>query len=591
MRSITFGVLCGVMLFAAVASADDDADREMSAVKLATADPGIETANLSAIPWCDGVQRDRMMKLDRIDRGVQSAQMNGFDPEQLVTAATQICSNKAMPNWIKYASSILQVWMNHTHLKQADAVRSLTTRVTGNFGAQREALCKALEISPEIAGQVKTYSDAQRELFGCDRDPPAWVKGMTTNSAGVEYYLDGDTTADELMRVYWLLGYVPDPSNPSNPLPSKDPASNNSLLYYAVAQLDFARLDFTALDKQLSAAPYNDYAKSIVAETVALLQARRDAYEAILTKMAANDPDYTAILRDAPKAAFTRWDDLSKKWKTELDHSAAFEKLVSSPSHKVMAGCSPQLAADADKVVKAEQKTSFIELANAIANDPVASLLIERLAICYAVDNVWGMSGALDGLMVHHGRSLRGPRTLAYYAIVDAIAKASKDRPRMMLSLTNFYSNGGPLGMKTNFNKDEFKLTGRAPDTFGMKNNNHGQVESTKKVGDRIEIKFKQVKVKVADYNCTDDRSHPLNIDNTGQIHYYRNCSWPGTFTVEDHTPEPMKVAAQLAPILTPGTYVDYEPIPEGAKMAGVVVFTKKSADANTITSFFGFPL
>jgi len=486
---------------------------------------------------------------------------------------------------------ILQKWMNWTHLPQADAEKSLRARVqVARFAAQRDELCKALEVSAEVAGEVKTYADARSQLFGCkNENQTLWQDASRTNMGGVMYYLDGDTQTDELMRLYWLFGYVRALSGDA--LPASSAGDNYPLLYYAVAQNDFAKLDTAAIDKTLSAAPYNEYARIVALETLGVLKARQRAYEKIIDKMTKGDEDYAAILRTAPRQALAQWDKLAAEWKPEIERSNAFEKLLSQPSRKALKGCSVQLTKDAEKLVKSFKITVYKDLVDKVAAHPVANLLFSRLALCDAVDKIWGASGALNDL-VSHGRSLRGPRSLTYYAIVDAIAEAKKDRPRLLLDLPGFLQTGSAIDNDINFDARDFELTGRAPSEW--EKSDKGIVASTKKLDDGLQIVFKTVKLKWPDYNCVDDTHHPLRINSDGRIEYFQHCKATGKTIVQDVTPAPIVIAPLLDAGIKPGVYAQFVEAGGKAKNGssfGVVVLTKKSADAKTIGSFFGFDL
>ena len=114
-----------------------------------------------------------------------------FDPARVVEAAAALCENPAKPAWVAEATNVLQLWMNRAYLSQADAVRSLAVRAdTAGFAAQKAQLCKALEISPEIAAQEKTFADATRELFGCISNrgfAELWTHPESDNPGGVLY--------------------------------------------------------------------------------------------------------------------------------------------------------------------------------------------------------------------------------------------------------------------------------------------------------------------------------------------------------------------------------------------------------------------
>jgi len=457
------------------------------------------------------------------------------------------------------------------------------------FAEQRTALCKALEVSPELGGKEKTYADAKRHLFGCANDGQLlWQDLGPINTGGVMFYLDSELGPDPLMRVYWLYGFV---REPREALPAKDASDNLPLLYYAIAQDDLAKVDPAALDKLVSAPPYNEYARIALMETVADLKARQRAYEQAVDKMTKGDDDYTAILRTAPKQAWDQWDKITTQWKPELERSNAFEAKFSSPSRKALKGCSPELAKDAQKVIKSFKTTDYKELVDKIAGDPAANVLLRRVAWCFAVDKVPG-SGALKDL-VQKGRNLRGPRSLAYYAIVDAIAEAKKDRPRLLLELSNFFANGGVLSGESHFDERDFDFSGRVPGEW-ERSDDQGVVASVKKGAEGVQINFKKVIIKSPDYDCVDDTRHPLKINSDGRIEYYQHCKPNGKTNVYDQTPPSIVVSPLLAEGVKPGVFLRFVEAGGNAKSGtalGHIVFTKTKSDAKKISSFFGFAL
>jgi hypothetical protein len=564
-------------------------EAEMDEVKPAE---GVDLAKVTdKVAWCDVVEKfaiaDRWTS-SRIHRSIDST--NGIDGK--IEGAAHLCQRPTDTTWKIKAGFFLQSWMNWTHLSQADAEKSLRARVQmTKFEAQRTELCKALEVSPEVGGQAKTYAEAQRDLFACkNRGQTLWQDGSQMNTPGVGFYLDGDTQVDEVMRVYWAFGYLGDPFAKS--FPATNAGDNMPLLYYAIAQNDLEHIDMAAIEKTLSAAPYNDYARTVMMETVGLLKSQQKAFEKIVDKMTKGDEDYTAILRTAPKKAIAQWDKVAEQWKAEIARSNAFEKLLSQPSRKVLKGCSVDLMKDGEKLVKSFKTNVYKDLVDKISADPVANVLLSRLALCYAADKVWGASGALNDL-VSHGRNVRGPRSLAYYAVVDAIAEARKDRPRLLLDLTNFYQSGGVLGGNTNVDPKDFELTGHAP-REDEKSGNQGVVGSTKKVEDGLQIVFKKVTLKWPDYDCRDDIRHPLKVNSDGKIEYYQNCKATGSVSTQDMTPNPIVISPLLAAGVKPGAFVRFVEVSAKAKNGNpfaVVAFTKNKSDDKKINSFFGFGL
>jgi|GEM_PF-2232599 len=550
--------------------------------------PGVDTAKFSDKPsWCDVAGKIESWEPGRIHRTFS----NKYGIQGTIDAARQICLHPTDATWKVEAGYIAQKWMNWTHQTQAEAEKSLAARIQADkFSGQRDELCKALELGPETAGEEKTYGQAKQIFFGCKNEHQTlWQDQSAGNPTGVGFYLDGDTQPEELMRAYWLFTFVRDPQSD---LPSNSVDDNVALLYYAIAQTDFERLDMAAIHKTLNTAPYNDYARTVAAESFAILKARRAAYEAIVTKMTKGDEDYTAILRTAPKAAFARWDKLYTQWKPEIDRSDAFEKLLSKPSRKALKNCSPALFKDGEKLVKSLKTNTYKELVDKMNGDPVANLLFSRLGICYAADKVQGASGPMREV-VSKGRDLRGPRSLAYYAIVDAVVEAKKDRPRLLLGLSGFLSNGQVLSGGFEPPGKDFDYEGSLPYEW-TKSYNKGVVGAVKKVPEGIEVVFKKVTLKFQDYACTDDTRHPLKIGAGGRIEYYRNCKALGTFSTQDETPKSVVISPLLAAGVKPGAFVQYVEGSGHAKdgtVLGAIVFVKKTAQDKKIDTFFGFGL
>jgi hypothetical protein len=558
------------------------ADHQMKPI---TPVAGADTAKVTGKPaWCDKAVIDEKWDAGRISR-TYTAQ---YGIDGLIDGAIHICQ-RTDPTWIATAGFILQQWMNWSKLPQADAEKSLRARIQKTkWEADKTALCKALEVSPEVSGDAKAYADAKRRLFGCGDKLPLWLeRGDTSDDVG--FYIDvADKPESELLRLYWIFSTTETPWR-DHELPSKDAGDNRPLLYYAIAQWDYAHIDTAALDKELAGAPYNDYARTVATETLGYLKAERKAYEAAVDKMTKGDADYADILREAPKKAFAEWDKVTSPWKAELARSNAFERLLSNPSRKVLKGCATDLQKDAEKLIKSYKSTDYNDLRQKIAGDPIASLLLSRLAVCDAADKVVGQSGALKDLL-SRGRDLRGPRSMAYYAIVDAIADATKDRPRLLLANTNFYQKAGGL---IRIYERELDFTGAAP-TDPDKAEDKGVIKAVTKVADGLQIVFKTEKLSWPDYACTDIVSHPMKIESDGTIRYYQNCKALGTTSYQDITPHPIVVAASLGAGLAPGAFVVFVTTSGKAKNGddlAIVVYAKKSMKDKKLASFFGFGL
>lgn len=585
MRKAVFAMLMVLSSQRAWANETDPFNAEQLKENAVKPDPGIATAKVAGDPaWCDVVGKmdpESMVEVMGFNRGMSDG------VQRILRAAHDVCANRSDPTWRQMAGYILQQWMNWTGQSQADAEKSMRARLkTDTWNAQHDALCKALDVSPEAAAEVKTFSRARLSLFGCTNQNQALWQSRD-GIVQMLYYLDSDLQTDPLMRVYWLETYVP---NFDDKLPAKDAYSNRALLDYAAAAPDFAKVDRAELDKLMQAPPYNEYARIILNETVGDLIAKRGQYEQAIDKLAKGDEDYTAILRKAPQQAYADWDKLVAAWKPEMERSEAFEKLEAAPSHKAMKGCSTQLLKDAEKVTKQFKDLTYNEMTSRLKSDPMANLLFSRLWVCTAYDSVRGISGVLHRL-VNEGRGVRGPRSLAQYAIVDAYAAAAVDRPRMVLSLQNFHP--GDLNDAPDFDEHEFHDDGTIAIDGDRDWTVKGIVASTKKTGEGIIINFKKTGYKFQNYACS-DTNKPERIDDSGRIIYQQVChNVPGSTSV-DTTPSPVMIPLQLEAGLKPGVFVMvWQAAMEKAKSGqplAVPMYTTKSPADRKVTSYYGFP-
>jgi hypothetical protein len=319
------------------------------------------------------------------------------------------------------------------------------------------------------------------------------------------------------------------------------------------------------------------YAKAIINESVATLKWRKklyDEYTAAMLKQGGDD--YAAILRDAPKKGFQDWQKVSASWKAELDRSRAFEKKLGNPSRKALAGCAAELTPDVAKLFKSYKKTDYNEVLNAVTGDPIAQLLLSRLAICYAYEKVGG-SGVLKDL-VEKGRDYRGPRSMAYYAILDAVSEAKNDRPNLLLATDGFSFDTWKL--TSQYSRD-FSFEGHVPWRPEDKNDK-GVVAQLKKTGDDLQVVFKKTKVSFPEYNCRSTRKI-TRIRDDGTLEYEQDCRPTGKTVTEDTTPEPHTIAANQGAGITPGVYV--------VTSDKAVPFTKKNPNDKKILTFFGWAL
>ena len=549
------------------------ADSELTPVQ---PDPGSAIAKINGAPaWCDKAQLREKWDPGQIERTFK--EQYGID--HVAQAALHICQRPNDRTWKIEAGYILQQWMNWTHLDQAGAEASLRARIQDQkWQAERSSLCTTLRPSANAAGSEAVLAKVQWRFFGCGASndatgAPQWADhGMADEQIG--YYLDTGLIDNEIARMYWLLQRVPNPWDYG--VPNADTNKNVALLKYAEARYDFQHLDRAALQALLARAPYNDYARTIVLETEGYLAGEQRAYETAIDKLARTDAIYAHILRDVAAQARASWDAEAAKWKPELAHSNEVARELGAASNAGAKGCSMALKKDVAKLVKSIRPTDYNDAIQKLRSDPVANVLLRRLAQCYDLDGVVG-AGAIAEI-VTKGRDIRGPRSAAHYAVLDAVAMATKDHPSLQVSVNNYSLDGSPqIG---------FRLSGFLPsDDYGSYV--QGIVKSVKKTPSGIHVVFRTDKIAVGDYDCHDDTSRPLRVDITGHIEYYRNCRPTGKYHMQNNTAPPVDIPAPFAEGVRPGVYVMCVPAGDGA----YVFYTKSSNRSTKMTSFLGFPL
>lgn len=542
---------------------------------------GIATAKITtAVPWCDkaaGVNKDRW-EPGRIGRTIDSK----YGISGTIEGAYHLCQRPNDTSWKLRAQYVLQKWMNWTGQTQEEAIASIRTRIQmEKVKTDQEKLCKSLAIGAEVGGEAKAYGEARRLFFGCSgRDGQELWREASGIAMGDEvgFYLDADMDLDsEIIRMYWLFGQTGEPK--PEELGGSDASNNRPLLSYAVASQDFAKLDWKAVEKELAGAPFNngEYARAVASESFHILKWRRDVFEKAIDKLAKQAGEYATILREAPKKGFAQWDKVTAPWKAELARSLAFEKKLSEPSRKVLQGCSKELMPDVQKLIKSYKKTDYHELVKALANDPIATLLLSRLAVCFAAEKVVGGSGAFRDIG-NQGRAFRGPRSMAYYAVIDALTDALKDRPKLLLEHSNFVYRSQGL---TDVYNDEFSYSGSVP-RDPKDTREKGIVKDVKKSGDGLTVVFKTVKIKYPEYNCV-STNRPIRIRSDGGIEYQQNCKATGKMLSSDETPSPITISPLLAAGVKAGAYV--------VANGNIVVYVAKKAEDKKIQTFFGFTL
>ena len=457
--------------------------------------------------------------------------------------------------------------MNASGLTDADAVSSLEIRLDDDaYEAGKSRLCSVLTENEEEVGEAALYTKTRRHLFGCDGERPAWRDDQPAWHDELPGYLDQSATpADVLVR----LGYVLNRVKPA----FEDPKFGNSQKYlssYGVDSYDFRTLSDAAIRSTLERAPYksNVYAKAVIIESLARARMGIAILDARVAALTAKDADWKEVLIDAPKRGAEAFVAAAKPYSAEIQRSNAFELAAAAGPSTQLKGCEATLRADF-MTVFGKLAHHNVEEATASLSDPIASLLFQRLVECLQLSGNHAAATELGYLRDRDVRYSRGPRTAAYYAQIEALAKIVAARPRFPFSLDRMAFDFMPIGARG--------ASGTTASRGSM-----GTVKTATKKGDALHLVFPTKHAQTMSRTCV-DTDRLIQIREDGSLQWEQRCHDAGWVTV-DVTPEPMDVPLGYETGVRAGSYVELAS--NGFPKA---VYTDKSKAK--LVNFYGFGL
>ena len=488
--------------------------------------PGLERAAEGKPRWCQHAKRDEAWP-GQIASELETYRKATNEQSALVRAAAAVCTVDD-PVYHRAATELLQDWINETGLSQADAIASLAARVDEDaWSAEQEKLCSRFKFDHDdkkgAFDQTVHYA-----LFGCSDGEPGWMSAKGD-------YLDPDfrhgidrgaLDHDELTRLAYVNSEVEHMLDPN--------AGGKVLANYAVVHYDIALVAYDAALQQLDAAPYrgNPHAKIVITETIGrtkLLIARLDA---AVAKISADDR-WKELIVTKPQAAADAWNAAAKKRADVLARSDKLQAALDSGGDT--RNCEAPLKADILPMLKAMPHGSMEELYNAIADDPLAGLLLMRLGACLHAGADRNVADAVAAL---GASAVVGPRHAAYIATMRAQAEMGKHAP-----FSSYYD-------MEDFGYLAAKSSGRHDDTFDK-----GVVASVDKSKDGgATVKFVAERYQYTVQECK-ETSKADHIDPNGKIVYRQECHAAGT-AWGDKAPGPMTVPAACTAGLAKGRFV-----------------------------------
>jgi hypothetical protein len=523
--------------------------------------PGLERAQLRGIPWCGSVrERDPEWWTHIID-DFEQYRTNRTYENRLFRLAGGVCNEPDDPLARRVATEVLQLWINQTGMTARDAVESLALRADkGGFEAERTALCDAIKPrGDDTRNERNALAAARFQLFGCRRDDPLWMRADDVQHLGS--FIDrGSAARDDLVHLAWVLHRQHKELEPGNDI---------ALVGYAIDQFDFHAVSADATIHQLDAAPYRGsrYARVMVLESLGRAQLVTAKIEAMVAKRA-SDPVWKELLITAPDRGAAAWNAAAERDKAALARSDEFDRKwrERGDTH----GCQAALRADFLAIVKALKHEDLPTLEAAMSDHLLVGLLGKRFGRCLTIDGdpyVKFVGSVLLQELAESVRVIPGPRTAAYYAVLDAHAAQVK---RIL------DEEGEPRstsrGHRRARDSDDFsdEITRSLKDVLQSEREDrqatgngfvHGVIKSVSKGKKGVHVAF--VKKKEL---STEDICHETNrVDRvdprTGKLHYRKECHKGRSEWVEVG-PDPVDVPVELAGGLQPGRYATFIEIP-----------------------------
>jgi hypothetical protein len=537
-----------VTMVAAPSFADDGAHELEAALKPVAPSTGLDKAPLRAPPWCGAVRNHDDQWAYNVKEKLNDFHPRTANSRTLLDGVALVCSGATSPIGQRAAQALEQLWINETGLSEADAVVSLTARANiEQFEAERDKLCEKLP-EDETDNQSRVFSNSRRALFGCEGSDPLWSNRRNLDE--LRAWIDrGEVERDGQLRLAWMLHRLYIDLDPTEKI-------TDTLAGYAIDQFDL-HLPNDAVMHTLDAEPFrgNRAAKIILMESLANERMNAARLEAAV----ATKPEWKDILVTAPRKAFDAWNAAAEKRKDVLARS---DEVAKKGHHKDSHGdCEAALRADLGPIIKAMKHDTVSTLLDQISEDPLAGLLLARVAKCAKHDE----AGEWVENMSEAVRMVRGPRSAAWYAVVDAVAKKGSFRTRTLTDVG------------VNDERDQ---------PYETELGDQGVIASATKSGKGLKVTFVHQRAVVDNWKCVEGTKVDRIDPDSGRVTYRQVCHADGKITV-DSAPNPTVVPLLWAAGIAPGRLMRFRANEHGSMPAEV--WADKSQ--KKLVALYGFPL
>jgi hypothetical protein len=324
---------------------------------------------------------------------------------------------------------------------------------------------------------------------------------------------------------------------------------------------DTRSLDRTKLDKEIAKLKLGPSERIAVGRAygwaIKIGHRMNEGYKAF----AAKDPDYKAVLFEAPEAGFKQWTKAYESHKAAMDEAFDLEQkyadsFVRKSQLKAAFGkCAAPLRKSFVGYVKSAKPKSTAELIKA-ATDEVGYPILSALVACEYGSGNYAIGSALRSLILLSSPGVSNPRDAAFLKASYAMAEIRADRKnfgsdpyrpaRVPLSwVDKLLEDLAPSDSKLTYGDGTWMSVDA---TVDRENSLDGEVASVKKGKQQTLVTFKKQTWKEQVYNCkSTGRVDRIDFSvSPAQVRYQQNCKPAGS----------EKRSSQLDPMLVPNEYL-----------------------------------
>jgi len=252
-----------------------------------------------------------------------------------------------------------------------------------------------------------------------------------------------------------------------------------------------------------------------------------------------DDPVLQAFYYKVPDKAYVLALRANSEGAEDLKAVRAFEARFAKSSRPQIAGCYVELRQRLMALL-GRKKVKTYDKARSEMVGPIGYQISRALEACARKDGQEEMALAVAEFTAK-ADSFRGPRTMVYWFLRDALEKMEGDKPTTVENLSRLRpAIPNPLG--------------RPVTPVSSQSTVEGVIKSVKKKSGGVLVQFKTVVDKTEDRECWDTKKvHSIN-DN-GTVVYHKKCG-PWKKVTERSTEDPAFIAAENAAGLEPGRKV-----------------------------------